>query len=170
MRGDYLVAMCCLVLTASFSGCGDDAAGPAGGSTATKADHEHAEEGPHGGKIIELGGEDYHAELVHNDATHKVGVYLLDGTAKAAAPINAASLAINSRTSGEPKQFTLLASPQPGEPEGSSSYFELVSEELCTALDDHDTASRLSVTIDDKPYVGVIEAHGHDHGHDHEHE
>jgi hypothetical protein len=155
---------------AGFQGCGKSASGPTPPADAHAGEDEHAhEEGPHGGQIIELGDEEYHAELTHDDATHKVGVYLLDSTAKAAAAIDAPSVAVNCRIDEKPEQFTLVAVPQPGEPAGSSSYFELVSEELCDGWDAPNSVARLNVVIGGKPYVGLIETHdhGHDHGHAH---
>src|SRR5262245_27510993 len=116
-----------------FVGCGRSA-GTTGGATAGghTHEHEHSHEGPHGGQIIELGYENYHAELTHDDGTHKVGVYLLDGTAKVAAPIDAPSITINCCNVGDtPNQYTLVPVPQPGDPTGSASYFELTNEELC---------------------------------------
>ena len=40
--------------------------------------HAHPTTGPHGGRLIELGGGGYHAELRHDHATHTVTVDLLD--------------------------------------------------------------------------------------------
>ena len=68
-------------------------------------EHAHEEEGPHGGHIIELGTEDHHAELTHDEATHKVGIYLLGGDAKTAAPIEAESVTINVAEDGKPSQY-----------------------------------------------------------------
>ena len=44
--------------------------------------HDHPEEGPHHGHLIELGGGEYHAELTHDDATKTVAIYLLGKDAK----------------------------------------------------------------------------------------
>jgi hypothetical protein len=137
-------------------------------------EHSHGDEGPHGGHIIELGGEEHHAELTH-DETHKVGIYLLGGDAKTAAPIEAESVTINVSVDGKPTQFVLPAVPQTGETDGKSSYFELVSEPLETVVAGESEAknvqARLSLMINGKPYVGLIETaaheHDHDHGHDH---
>ena len=163
-----------LVLSAcgiAFYGCSKPGA-PAGG--VAEAEHDHEELGPHDGHIIELGSEDYHAELTHDEETHKVGVYLLGSDAKTAAPIVAESVVINVSEDGAPKQFTLPAVPQPGEADGKSSYFEIVDESLCKIVcgesEAKSTQARLSLKIDDKPYVGMIETAPHDHDHDHGHE
>ena len=44
--------------------------------------HDHSTEGPHGGHLVELGNEEYHAELLHDEAAHSVTVHLLDAAGK----------------------------------------------------------------------------------------
>jgi hypothetical protein len=162
-----------------FGGCGKgQPAGQAGSETAEahegEHEHEHAEEGPHGGHIIELGHEEYHAELTHDDEAHRIGVYFLGSDAKTAKPIDAESVMINVSADGKPTQYTLPAVPQAGEAAGNSSYFEVVSEPLCAVVcgeaEAAKTHARLSVTIEGKPYVGLIETEPHEHDHDHGHE
>jgi hypothetical protein len=46
----------------------------------------HAEVGPHKGTLIELGEEEYHAELVNDEKTHTATIYLLDGEVKRECP------------------------------------------------------------------------------------
>jgi hypothetical protein len=164
-----------LVAIAGFNGCGKKPAAPEAGDGHADEHghdhgaHDHAAEGPHGGHIIELGTEDHHAELTHDEASHKVGVYLLGGDAKTAAPIEAASVIINVAVDGTPTQYTLPAAPQQGESAGKASYFELVSEPLCKIVcgesESKNTTARLSITIDNKPYVGIIETQPHEHEH-----
>ncbi|MEX0643570.1 MAG: hypothetical protein WD468_12770 [Pirellulales bacterium] len=164
----FVKSMLFLVAVAGFTGCGS--AGSGGAAADADHGHEHSHEGVHGGHIIELGDEDYHAELIHDDATHKVGVYLLDGTAKSAAPIDAPSITINCCGVGDnPNQYTLVPLPQPGDPAGQASYFELVSEELVDGLNAEGGIARLNIVIAGKPYVGEIDTHHNDHGHDHDH-
>ena len=136
-------------------------AGPAAGH-----DHAHPHEGPHGGHLIELGEEEYHAELVHDDATHTVTIYLLDGAAKNAVAVDATELALNLVADGKPQQFALAARPSPGDAPGQSSRFESADETLCEALDKPKTTGRLNITIAGTPYVGQVESleeHGHAH-------
>ena len=68
------------------TGCQPAATPPAPTAPAASAhehdEHAHAHEGPHHGSIVELGNEEYHAEIVHDDATGTVTVYLLDSSAK----------------------------------------------------------------------------------------
>jgi hypothetical protein len=179
MRTKLPLVPCGLLAIGLFvlTGCGDNSKAPGTGESSADAhdhDHDHAEEGPHGGHIIELGAENHHAELMHDEATHKVGIYLLGGDAKSAAPIEATSVTINVSADGQPAQYELPAVPQAGEAAGKSSYFELVSEPLCDVVcgesEKPNTNARLSLQIDGKPYVGMIETAPHDHDHDHEHE
>lgn len=126
-------------------------------------DHGHPEEGPHHGSLIELGKEEYHAELVHDDAAHKVTIYLLDGAAKKSVAIADKEISANLVVAGKPQQFKLPAAPQTEDATGSSSRFELTNKEFCEALDDKQTTGRLNLTIAGKPYAGEITHGGHDH-------
>jgi hypothetical protein len=126
-------------------------------------DHAHGEHGPHNGDLIELGGGSYHAELVHDDASKLVTIYLLGKDAKAPAPIAEESLVVSALVEGKPQQFVLAAKPQEGDGENQSSRFELTDAALVGAIDNPDSKARLNVTIEGRPYVGTIEAHHHDH-------
>ena len=164
-----LISVCLLGLTACSKSQPDELS-PA---TGTAAAEEHGHEGPHGGHVIELGSENHHVELTHDDDSPRVAVYVLDGTAKMAAPIDAESVVINVSVDGKPTQYTLPAVAQPGDPPGKSSYFELESGPLHVVVSGEseaaDTHARISITIDGKPYVGLIETEEHDHDHDHDH-
>lgn len=132
--------------------------------------HAHPSEGPHHGSLIELGKEEFHAELVHDDKS--VSIYILDGAAKSAVPIDAAELVINLLHDGKPEQFKLVATPDTGDPTGKSSRFVSTDPELVEHIDDESTKPKLSVTINGKGYRGTITHNheGHDHaGHDHKH-
>lgn len=150
--------------TVSLSGCdsgsgsGPQAAGDHG------HDHAHPSQGPHGGSIIELGTDDFHAELVHDDDAGSVTVYFLDASAKLAAPIDAGEVSVNLRHDGQAEQFKLAASPAEGDPQGKSSQFASSQKDLAKDLDQSDARGQLVVTIGGKQYRGNIE-HGHDHGH-----
>jgi hypothetical protein len=123
--------------------------------------HAHAEEGPHGGHLIELGNDEFHAELVHDEKATKITVYILDGQAKQGVPIDQPTLTLNLTVAGQPKQYKLAAMPQPSDKPNTASSFELVDEELCDALDAPSTKGRLSVTINGKQFQGEIEHHNH---------
>ncbi len=132
------------------------------------AGHPHASEGPHHGLLVELGGDAYHAELVHTD-DGEVTVYILDGTATKAVPIEAQDITINLSHSGNAEQFQLPAAPEAGDPAGMSSRFTLSDPHRGEDLDAEGATAKLVITINGKPYSGRI-AHTHDHaglGHDH---
>lgn len=132
-------------------------------------EHGHADHGPHEGSLIELGEEEYHAELVHDEATGEVTIWLLDGAAKEPVAIEAGEIMINASHDGQPQQFALAASPAPGEEGGISSRFVSSDAALAEALDAEGAEPVLVVTIGDTPYRGEIH-HDHDHeGHDHDH-
>ncbi|MCA9088401.1 MAG: hypothetical protein KDA90_07160 [Planctomycetaceae bacterium] len=163
---------CGLMLVAS--GCGP--AQPAGSGGAAAVDehgHDHADahahptEGPHHGDLIELGNEEFHAEMVHDAAS--VTIYILDGSARNLVPIDATDVTINAKMGETPRQFKLAASRQESDPEGQSSRFTLADAELAGLIDDEAAAPRLSVTINGNAYRGTV-SHHHDGEHDHAHE
>ncbi|WP_442508178.1 hypothetical protein SH528x_007138 [Novipirellula sp. SH528] len=161
------------------TGCGDKAATTADTDTsvsgsdvtvdglppATVDVHAHPSEGPHHGSLVELGNEEFHAEVVHD--AKSVTVYILDSAAAKAVPIDAKEVTINLTHDGAPEQFKLAASPDAGDTDGKSSRFTLADAELVGHIDDEASAPKLSVTINGTPYRGEIK-HDHDHeGHDH---
>jgi len=127
--------------------------------------HAHPTEGPHHGTLIELGKEDYHAELVHDDATNTVTIYILDGAAKDAVAIEPKQLTLNLLVGGKPRQFQLAAMPQPTDPDGRSSAFGSTSEPMCKAIDAKGTTGRLNVEVSGKRFVGSLGGHTHRHPH-----
>lgn len=130
--------------------------------------HSHPSEGPHGGQILEFGSADYHAELVHDEQSGAVTVYILDSGATAATPVEAAELTVNVRQDDAANQYKLTASPEAGETDGKSSRFTTDDVALGEAL--HAGAeARLVAKIGGRSYNAAIE-HGHDqggHGHSH---
>jgi hypothetical protein len=174
------------VATISFLGCGSSEAPSPSSHTDHEghvdgdehADHDehghdehgHPSEGPHHGSLIELGNEEYHAELVHDEVAGTVTVYLLDSSAKTSVPIYETKVLVNLTHDGSAEQFELAASPQSTDPSGKSSRFVSTDAELAEDLDLEDVEAKLVITIGGKQYRGDIE-HDHDHegadGHDH---
>ena len=152
MKWFQVVALMCGVTTVGA----ELEAAPAAGHA-----HAHPAEGPHHGALIELGKEDYHAELVHDDATDTVTIYILDSSATKNVPIAAKQLTLNMRVGGKPRQFSLAALPQKGEAGGSASVFSATGKELCRTLDAPAATGRLNVEIDGKVYVGRVAMHSH---------
>ena len=140
---------------------------PTAGGDGHNHDHVHPSEGPHHGDLVELGNEEYHAEVVHGEGG-AVTVYILDGTAKNAVPIDATEVALNVTHEGKPEQVRLPAAPEPSDGPGKSSKFSVVNTELVSHLDNEKSSAKLVLTIAGKQYTGKVEHHhGHDHGHDH---
>lgn len=155
-----------------LSGCGDTSNTGGNGTVTTPPpavdDHAHAHpsEGPHHGDLVELGNEEYHAEIVHGDGG-EVTIYVLDSGATKAVPIDATEVVINMTHEGEAEQFKLPATPDAGDADGKSSRFSLKDEHLAEDLDAEGAVAKLVITINGKQYTGKIE---HDHeGHDHAH-
>lgn len=124
--------------------------------------HDHAHEGPHGGHIVEIGEEEYHAEWTHDDSG-KVTVYVLDAEMKKDVPVDSETITINVKLGDNAKQYTL-------ESEGPSK-FSTEDKTLVgnlEALSEAVTAT-LSLDINGKHYESPITAGGHDHSHDHAH-
>ncbi len=124
--------------------------------------HLHPAKGPHHGDLIELGNEEFHVEMVHDDAAGAVTIYILDSAAKVAVPIDATELVINLKHDGKPEQFKLMPSADIGDPAGKSSRFTLKDADLAAHIEDAAAAPKMSVNINGKPYSGEIK-HQHDH-------
>lgn len=132
------------------------------------APHAHPDEGMHHGELIELGNEDYHAEMLHEGDL--LTIYVLDGTATKTIPIESTEVFMNVVHDGKPKQYTLKAQPDDGDPNGKSSRFTVSSADLVAQLDAEGTKAKLVLTINGTSYRGeVVHDHeGHDHaGHNH---
>ena len=168
----------------TLAGC-QDAAEPVGGDAPVSdlppptmddhAGHDHGEhghpsEGPHHGDLVELGNEEYHGEVVHNEEAGTLEIYILDGAATKQVAIDATELTINVSHDGKPEQFVLAAKPDEGDEAGKSSRFVSDDKELAEHLDEEGTNPRMVVKINGKSYRGEIK-HDHDHeGHDHGHD
>lgn len=172
----FALAVCTLV------GC-QDVAEPTDGDSAPVSDlppatmddhddhagHAHPSAGPHHGDLVELGNEEYHGEVVHDEDNGTLEIYILDGAATKQVAISATELLINVTHDGTPEQFTLAAKPDDGDEAGKSSRFVSNDKELATHLDEEGTSPKLVVKINGKAYRGDI-IHNHDHGHEgHDH-
>ena len=136
------------------------------------AAHAHPTEGPHDGHLIELGNEEYHAELLHDESTNTVTVYLLDAAGKQPVAIPQSEILLQLFQEGQFVKYPLKAIPGPAGADGAALQFHIVDAGLCDSLShEEEISGRLQVMIDGKPYTGTVEhrSHGdHDHeGHDH---
>jgi hypothetical protein len=177
------LAQVLLIGLAMLVGCGDLGAvdkqaakrdSSANKSTAASHGHshehdcEHAEKGPHGGQVFELGGA-YHAELVHDEKAHLIDIHILDSQARQPVAIEEPQIVVNAMVRGKPMTFELAAAPLKGDGEGRSSRFQSKDDVLFhSVVEDHDSKSRLRVNIEGKQYVADIAAcEEHDEDHDH---
>lgn len=126
-----------------------------------EAGHAHPTEGPHQGHLIELGEEEYHAELAHDEATKTVTIYLLDKEAKAPVAIGDSEITLNLVVDGQPMQVKLTAAPQEGDAAGESSRFSITDEKVLEALEAPKTTGQINLMIAGKEYTGKVEHHEH---------
>ena len=102
IQSSAVVSLSLATLFGFAIGCSE---GPSSDTAATHdehADHDHAPgehdhptAGPHHGALVELGAEEFHAEVVHDDTAGVLTVYLLDAKAKEAAKSESAEILIN---------------------------------------------------------------------------
>lgn len=156
----FLLAVCTAPLVIVGCGPATPPKSGAGGNT-SHAEHAHPTEGPHHGHLIELGDEQYHVELVHDEKAGEVTFYVLDGSVTKAVPIDAAELVVNWKHDGKAEQFKIAAKPEAGEASGTSSRFFSADKKLAAALDAEGADAQLVVTIGGKQFRGAIE-HEHD--------
>jgi hypothetical protein len=172
MRRISLATMIAVGLLGGAIGCGG------GSSDYKKADdlkkapahdehdeHGHGAKGPHGGSLVELGADEYHAEVVLDHDTHTVRVFVLGKDAKTAEPTAATeiTLALEGKDA-----VTLKAVPQEGDGEGKASKFELVDEKVVhDLLDAKMIHGELQLAIGGTPYSGHVHYHLDDIHHEH---
>jgi hypothetical protein len=155
-----------LLGAAVVAGCGDraeQAGGPKPGGTAgaTKAGEEgHPEAGPHGGPLAEWGEEKYHAEFTVDRKAKRATVYVLDGTARKAAPIPAEEVTLTLTNVTPAVQVALKADPQAGDPRGQASRFSGTHEALGR---DVPLRGEISGDVAGTPYVGAFDEKGPGH-------
>ena len=133
--------------------------------------HHHGEHGPHGGHIIELGGEDYHAELTMDAGNRTLTAYLLEADMETPLPVDAESLSVRLQIGEETQELKLSPQPQEGDGEGQASQFAMTDATLPESIrDEEDLQGEVVVSFGGTQYRGKI-THDHDHGHEgHDHE
>jgi hypothetical protein len=177
MRSTWTLAIFGTSVLSWTIGCQQTPGTPSAGKTSetqkpgNEHDHHHPSRGPHGGDLIELGDEEYHAEFVHDDMTGSVSIYILDSSANKPVAIDAKDVTVNLLHDGQPEQYALAAEPQEGDEQDKASHFaSKMNKALSHAIEEKGARARLQVTIGGKAYTGDI-VHIHDHGeHDHKHD
>jgi len=149
-----------LALTFALNGCRDPN-GTSNEKPAAKQNggHSHSTHGLHGGHLVELGDHEYHAEIVDDEKTGIVTVYIVDESGKKQVPVDATEIVINLTQNGTPAQFKLPAVPEDDDPQDESSRFQLQDKTLVQELHNESAQPRLSVTISGTSYTGKIEHH-----------
>ena len=154
-----------LALLPLLAGCpAVDRKGPS--QAATKGHghaHAHPDEGPHGGALAEWGDEKYHAEFTVDHGKKQATVYVLDGSAKKAAPIDAKELTLSLSNVKPAVQVTLKADPQEGDPKGQSSRFTGTHDALGKEME---FEGEISGKVGETPYSGEFKEKAHEHRHE----
>jgi hypothetical protein len=164
---------------ALLAGCKSEQSSPATGTSDASSDapivmdemppmmddvHAHPEHGPHGGDLVELGKEAFHAELVHGEGG--IAMYVLDGSAAKQVAIASEKLVVSLKHDGQVATFDLAADPDANDPAEQASRFTSTDAKLDEWLD-AGAEGAVVIEIEGKSYTGKI-AHDHDHsGHDH---
>ncbi|MFG0336236.1 MAG: hypothetical protein ACF8TS_22995 [Maioricimonas sp. JB049] len=137
--------------------------------------HHHHDLGPNGGHLVELGDEQYHAEVVLDASERILTVYLLGPDAKSPAPIAAEELTFNLDAGDKPQTITLVAIPVEADGENMASRFVSEADALPESVQDaEDLHGSVAVMIDGTSLTGKVshDHHGHDHhehGDEHDH-
>ena len=122
------------------------------------AGHDHSSLGPHGGHILELGNEDYHAEWRFDNDSGKVTIYLLDSAVKKAVTTTATSVSVQVTHGDNVSDYELPAINQSEDDPPTTSEFELVDTVMLELLKGvgHGIDASLKVVIGDKEYTGAF--------------
>lgn len=95
----------------------------------------HVHVAPHGGTLVEVGEHAYNLEFLHDAASGRLTVWVLDGHAENFARIKAGSLDLVATVGGEKRALSLkaVANAATGETVGDTSQFEVQADWLKTA-------------------------------------
>jgi hypothetical protein len=125
--------------------------------------HDHVHSGPHKGHLMEINGEEYHAEWTH-DESGKVTFYILDSEAKKDVPIASDEITIDVKVGDNPPKEYKLAAVNPQD--GKSAAFEITDKQF-EALFDQLKSSGLKLTlhvnINGKQFDEPVKEHEHEH-------
>jgi hypothetical protein len=117
--------------------------------------HIHYGAGPHGGSLLELGGDDYHAELVLDHDAHAVRIFLLKSDVKTPLPTKTPEVLLT-LDNGEKRLLNTV--PLQGETDGEASCFELADDEFFHQLVERGFLhGDLSIQIDGGPFEAHLD-------------
>ncbi|GIS61994.1 MAG: hypothetical protein CM1200mP2_42190 [Planctomycetaceae bacterium] len=117
--------------------------------------HHHDEEhkAPHGGTLVALGDHQYHAENAWDETAKTITVYVLDGEAEKAVPIDVEEivLAVGIGKDAETHKFT--AKPQENDGDGKCSRFVSSDKALFDKFHDSEsTSGQIDLPIGEKTF------------------
>ncbi|MEW4452686.1 hypothetical protein AB1L30_08425 [Bremerella sp. JC817] len=172
--GKFLLVLCALAVPFTLSGCNSEKAADntsgEHGHDHDHGDHDHGDhghehgghshdEGPHGGHLIELGGEKYHLEWAHDDEAKLLTFYVLDADAKEEVAIPAEAIMVNITVGEDTKPYEIPAVRKEGET--TTATFESADADLFALIEDEDTKATVVLEIEGTPYNGTLEHHHH---------
>lgn len=125
--------------------------------------HHHHEEGPHGGHLVELGEEAYHAEWTHDEAAELITVYFLDSSGKNDVTEAVSDVSIVRTLAGNDEPITVALTPV----DGAANAFMVKDEHLLVALDmvGGGVEATIHANIGGTEFTGQFEKHEHGHSH-----
>ena len=128
-------------------------------------DHDHGALGPHGGHVLVLGDEQYHAEWTHEDKSGDIVIYLLDQEIQEDVTTTAELITITTTIRDESQTYELAADNQNEEDPPRASRFKATNPNLLTALKQAGSGvkAEMRVIIDGTFFRGTFEKHEHDH-------
>ena len=128
-------------------------------------DHDHGALGPHGGHVLVLGDEQYHAEWTHDDKSGEIAIYLLDADIKEDVATAAELITIATTIREETQTYELAADNQDQADPPRASRFKTTNPNLLTALKQAGSGvdAQVRVVIDGSLFRGTFEKHDHDH-------
>jgi hypothetical protein len=154
-----------LAFGAARPGCAAEAPGHAGHNHVA-AGHHHPTTGPRGGALLELGREEFHAELLLDEEHDQITICLLDSSAAKPVTSEVPFLRINVKASNKPRQYKLTPIYAAGrEPSGATDCYAIVSPQLMRDLHTKGHVAKLSVMIGRKSYSAKLEHEAHEHNH-----
>ncbi len=171
MRTSILLLSLAIASFVCSSGCEVKKSASKGGTAGQKdgsdahAGHAHGAHGPNGGHLEHFDSTGDHFEWAHDDATHKLTIFL-EEIVSAGAKVE--SVKVDVISGAETKSFTLE---KENDAKIAGSVFSLASEELMTLLEASGTdakgvQSKLIATIDGKEQMALLK-HEDEHGHKH---
>jgi hypothetical protein len=164
MKSMLILSLCAgTTLLLSIAGCSNDKTPKPTGEHA----HQHVH-GPHDGELIEVGEEEYHGEMIHDDQSGTVTIYVLDKSHEKPVPIAAGTITIKMVINSTPVEFKLAAKPDKDDPAGKSSRFESQDQALGLALDNEQAERELILPIGEKTYHAKFAHFDDEHHHHHE--